>query len=181
MSLFIAVRPDERASEDLQDALGRVRRLPPAQDLRWQPEWQWHVTVAFLGDPPDDVDDEVVDRLDPVIRRAPVRDVRMAGAGCFGRQIVWIGIESGDARDQLSALASGIPPLLRGTGVQVDRRPWRPHVTVARARRGDAARAADLLADYAGPPWTVDELLVIRSTGGPRPEHRVIHRLGLRG
>ncbi len=181
MSLFVAVRPSDEATEDLEDVISRLRRLPQAADLRWQPAWQWHVTVAFLGDPPDDADAGVIERLDRLESEPPLAGLRLAGSGCFGRQIVWVGLEEGGALARLATLASSIPRLLRGSGVTIDRRPWRPHLTVARARRGDGRPAADLLADYSSPPWSTDELLLIRSTGGPRPEHRVVHRVALSG
>jgi 2'-5' RNA ligase len=178
MSLFVAIRPDESAIDDLADALEPVRRLPAAQSLRWQPAGQWHITLAFLGDADEAAADEVAERITDVGLPA-VRGVRLQGAGCFGRQILWVGIGDDDARLRLAAAASAIPPRLRGLGLDVDRRPWRGHLTVARARTGDARMAATALAGYEGPSWTAEELLVIRSTGGPHPAHHVVHTIAL--
>jgi 2'-5' RNA ligase len=179
MSLFVAVRPDDAASEDLQHALERVRRLPVAQPLHWQPPALWHLTLAFLGNPPDDVDDEVVERLEALGGHAVVPDVRLAGAGCFGRHVLWVGLMAGPPVDALGSMAAAIPRLVHGSGAVVDRRPWRAHLTLARARNGDARAAAGLLTDYRGPSFSVDEVLLIRSTGGPHPSHQVIQRLPL--
>ncbi len=178
MSLFVAVRPDEAAVEDLSDALEPVRRMPAAQALRWQPASQWHITVAFLGDADEDVTDEVAERLAALDLQA-IPGVRLAGADCFGRQILWIGIGDDEARARMGATAAAIPPRLRGLGLDVDRRAWRGHLTVARARNGDARSAAAVLAGYRGPSWDAHELLVIRSTGGPRPAHHVVHVIPL--
>jgi 2'-5' RNA ligase len=106
--------------------------------------------------------------------------VRLRGAGCFGRQILWIDLGDDDARARLAAVAAAIPGRLRGLGLDVDRRPWRGHLTVARARTGDARATADALAGYSGPAWDASELLVIRSTGGPRPAHHVASTIALR-
>lgn len=178
MSLFVAIRPDERALEDLSDALEPVRRLPAAGALRWQPPWQWHITLAFLGDPGEDVTDEVAERITAIGLQA-IPGIRLAGADCFGRQILWIGIGGDEERRRLATSAAAIPARLRGLGLDVDRRPWRGHLTVARARNGDARTAAMALASYSGPPWTAQELLVIRSTGGPHPTHHVVHTIAL--
>jgi RNA 2',3'-cyclic 3'-phosphodiesterase len=178
MSLFVAIRPDEAAVEHLLSAIEPVRRLPLAQALRWQPASQWHITLAFLGDADEDVTDEVTERLAALDVRA-IPGVRLSGADCFGRQILWIGIGDDEARARLAAAAAAIPPRLRGLGLDVDRRAWRGHLTVARARSGDARSAATALADYRGPSWDADELLVIRSTGGPRPAHRVVSAIAL--
>lgn len=178
MSLFVAIQPDDRAVEDLSDALQPVRRMPAAAALRWQPESQWHITLAFLGDADEDVTDEVADRV-TALGLPAIPGIRLAGADCFGRQILWIGIGGDEERARLAISAAAIPPRLRGLGLDVDRRPWRGHLTVARARNGDARTAAMALASYSGPPWTAHELLVIRSTGGPRPAHHVVHAIAL--
>ena len=179
MSLFIAVRPDDAACEDLQHELERVRRLPEAGSLQWQPPSRWHVTLAFLGDAPDSVDDRVVEAIDPLSVHSAIAELRLSGAGCFGRQVLWIGLERGAALDALTSMVGAIPRLVRGTGVNLDRRAWRAHLTVARARQGDARAAAGALADYRGPSWTAAEALLIRSTGGPQPAHHVVHRVPL--
>lgn len=181
MSLFVAVRPDAGAIEDLQHVIESVRRLPVAEGLRWQPPAQWHVTLAFLGDPDDDTAEEVAERLTDLDGRPPVHGLSLAGAGCFGRQVVWMGLCDDDALAGLRALQAAVPPSLRGSGAIVDRRPWRPHLTVARARHGDGRSAAAVLDGYRGPRWDVDEVLLVRSTGGPHPDHRVTASVRLTG
>lgn len=181
MSLFVAVRPDAGAVEDLQHAVESVRRMPVADGLRWQPPSQWHVTLAFLGDPDDDVVEAAAERLADLGSRPPVPGLCLAGAGCFGRQVLWVGLSDDDALAGLRALQSAVPATLRGSGATVDRRPWRPHLTVARARHGDGRSAAALLDDYRGPRWDVDEVLLVRSSGGPHPEHRVTASVRLDG
>lgn len=174
MSLFVAVRPDETAVEHLADAVDGVRRLPGCERLRWQPAGLWHVTLAFLGDPDDTVADEVAERLATVTWPEPVVGARLVGAGHFGRQILWVGLGDEDAQAQLAAVAAAVRRSMRGSGADVDYRPWRPHLTVARARSGDVAAGVRALAGYLGPAWAVGELLLVRSTGGPQPAHQVL-------
>lgn len=181
MSLFVAVRPSESAVDDLQHALEPLRRAPAADALRWQPVNQWHITLAFLGDPEEWVEEEVADRLAALARRPAVPGLRLSGAGCFGRQVLWAGLADGPGADGLRSLQSAILPLLRGSGAVADRRPWRPHLTLARARGGDARPVVPLLEGYLGPEWSADEILLVRSSGGPHPEHRVVERVILGG
>lgn len=181
MSLFVAVRPDDAAVEDLQDAVERVARLPVAHDVRWQPAAQWHVTMAFLGADDAGVADEVGERLTALARTPAITGMRLAGAGCFGRQILWMDLAGPDDVARLADLARAIPPLLRGSGAALDRRPWRPHLTVGRVRHGDARPVVPYLSDYQGPAWDVTELVLVRSTGGPHPDHHVVRRIRLSG
>ena len=65
----------------------------------------------------------------------------------------------------------------RDLGVDVERRPYHPHLTVGRRGRPDAA----LLAAYAGPSWTATEVELVASRLGPTVEHRVLERFPLSG
>jgi 2'-5' RNA ligase len=181
MSLFVAVRPSDAAVEDLQDALVAVRRQPVARDLRWQPPGQWHITLAFLGEDSPDLEAEVCDRLAALEVMSPVPGLSISGAGCFGRQVLWMDVHGDDAVTALGEVCTAIPPLLRGSGAQLDRRPWRPHLTIARARHTDARPVVPLLSTYIGPQWDADEVLVVRSTGGPHPDHHIAMRIPLTG
>jgi RNA 2',3'-cyclic 3'-phosphodiesterase len=176
MSLFVAIRPDDDAVADLDEAVRRVQRLPDAQPLRWQAARHWHVTLAFLGEPDADTALEVAERLADAVRSQPeIPGLRLAGAGSFGRQILWIGLGGEAEVARLADIATSLRSALRGSGAVVDRKPWRAHLTIARARNGDVHQCQAAIADYRGPTWTARELLLIRSTGGPSPAHQLIH------
>ncbi|MBI1352513.1 MAG: RNA 2',3'-cyclic phosphodiesterase [Actinomycetales bacterium] len=181
MSLFVAVRPDAAAAEDLQEAIARARRAAPGPELRWQSPGHWHLTLAFLGNPDDSVADEVAARLADLEATPSIPDLRLAGSGTFGGQVLWVALEPGPAHDALADIARRIPPLMRGSGAVADWRPWRAHLTIARARRGSPERVVDALDGYIGPRWGVSSVLLIRSTGGPRPQHHVIETIPLTG
>jgi 2'-5' RNA ligase len=179
VSLFVAIVPSNQAVEDLQDRLQPVKNDPISASVRWQAPQQWHVTMAFLGDPPDDADDRVARRLDQVAEQftAPPT-LRLAGAGCFGRQILWVGVTgtSDEHHDRFVALEQRIRTGLRADRFVLERRPWHPHLTLGRTRGSDARPVAPLITHYYGPSWAVTELLAVRSEGGPRPRHTVVHR-----
>ena len=177
MSLFVAVRPEAGAIEDLQEAVQSLRRLPSAADVRWTSPDLWHITLGFLGDPDDAVDEEVAERLRDWSDHAPIHGVRIASSGAFGRQILWAGVEEGASRDRLAAFARALPSLVRGSGAVPDRRTWRPHLTIGRMRRGSPVPFVDALRGYRGPEWPVTEVELIRSTGGPRPHHEILARI----
>lgn len=181
MSLFVAVVPPARACEHLHDALTDVRRRPGMAEVRWTSLDRWHVTLAFLGDPPDHVDDDVADALQPLTALPAIAGLQLAGAGSFGRTVLWVGMGDGAGHDSLADIARRIPTLVRGTGAVADRREWRPHLTVGRLRGGSPDPAVHALAAYRGPGWDVDEIHLIRSTGGPTPVHHWIATLHLLG
>jgi len=170
--LFVALAPPEEVLTDIDTALRPVRSRQP--DLRWIPSQRWHLTLAFYGEVPDEslagVTGKVGDRLS---RRAPAGsiDLVFAGAGQFSRRAFWVGVD-GDV-DRLRALAKA---------VNTDRRPYRPHLTVARLRGTmDATPAVEALSTYAGPPWRADEVHLVRSFLGPAPRYETVGSWPLSG
>ena len=164
MRTFVAVRPPPAAVEHLRAALPAWPSAPE----------RWHLTLAFLGE----VDDPpaLVPALAQRGARRPPLGLRLAGSGEFGRTgPVWVGVE-GD-RAGLTALAGDVARACRAAGLDVERRPYRPHLTVGRRGRPDRA----LLASYAGPRWTAAEVELVASRLGPVVEHRVLERFPLAG
>ncbi|MEV0425376.1 2'-5' RNA ligase family protein [Micromonospora sp. NPDC050495] len=102
--------------------------------------------------------------------------LRLSGGGSFGRgrfTVLWVDVR-GDI-DGLATLARLIRIGLRRARLPYDEKPFRAHLTIARP--GDRVDRAEILADrealhdYAGPEWTADELVLVRSHPGPKPTY----------
>lgn len=70
MRLFAAVLPPAHPLGQLAAEVGRLKQLPDAERLRWTGHDGWHFTLAFYGEVPADVLDELHERLG---RRAGLR------------------------------------------------------------------------------------------------------------
>jgi 2'-5' RNA ligase len=162
--LFAAVVPAADAIDHLDRAVSDVRAAHP--QLGWIPTERWHLTLAFYGEVADREVARVERRGLRATRVASALDLRFAGAGHFGDRVLWVGV-TGD-RDPLRAVARALA---------TDTRPYRPHLTVARVRRGgDPRPAATVLASYEGPSWRADEVVLFRSHLGPTPRHEPLAR-----
>jgi 2'-5' RNA ligase len=115
--------------------------------VRWVRLDGLHLTLRFLGPTPE----SRVTALAEAIRGAAAETgqigLRIAGAGAFpsrGRpRALWLGIADGTER--LGALAGRVEDALELAGWQREERPFRPHLTLARAdgvRSGPDAVAA---------------------------------------
>ena len=165
---------DRRVSRAAPDGPDRI--IPTAPDMRWVPPQRWHVTLAFLGE----VDADRIPRLEAALgevaaTHAPLEGLRLEGAGSF-RGALWLGITPTGRHSPADRLARAVQRAMRTSGVPLERRPWRAHLTVARwkasperERTAHAARAA--LAEYAGPEFGVTEFRLVRSVTGPQPQH----------
>ena len=101
-----------------------------------------HVTLKFLGDIDDSkVDDIALAIRDSVQGLVPFRG-SMKGMGAFPSlsniRVIWVGLENVEG---LSVLADELDGTLRELGFERDKKGFKPHLTVARARSARNANA----------------------------------------
>nr|WP_296071516.1 RNA 2',3'-cyclic phosphodiesterase [uncultured Actinoplanes sp.] len=183
MRLFVAVYPSDDAAEDLAAAVARLHVSTAQVNTRLARRETWHVTLAFLGDVPDERGHDAGAAVASALGGAEPPTLRVAGGGRFGRgrfTVLWAGVE-GDLDDLARRVRGG---LKRGR-FPYDRKPLKPHVTIARPGDRldreliDADRAA--LDGYRGPAWTVRSVDLMRSRPGPRPTYELIARTSFDG
>jgi RNA 2',3'-cyclic 3'-phosphodiesterase len=175
MRLFAAVDPPADAIAHLEAAVGAH-----TDGLRRVPTEQWHLTTAFYGEVADDVAAELADRLSRAAARTPPMSLQIRGAGTFpkqsvGARVLWAGVD-GDVAG-LTRLAERCVAAGRRCGLTMEDRSYRPHLTLARARRDpvDLREAVAALSSYVGQPWPVTSLRLVKSTLGAHVTHEPLH------
>jgi 2'-5' RNA ligase len=146
--LFVAVPLSEPARAAVADVVEQIRRTEPeGRGVRWVRLDGLHVTLRFLGPTPEARVVDLAGALAEAALDARPFAVRIAGAGAFppvGRpRTLWLDMDRGV--DELAALAGSVDAALSRVGWDADRRPFRPHLTLARAdgvRAGPATVAA---------------------------------------
>jgi RNA 2',3'-cyclic 3'-phosphodiesterase len=172
MRLFVALTPPDEVIEALRAVTHELRECAP--ELRWTRAQQWHVTLVFLGEVGDDVVDQLARRLSRAAARHPPLALALGGGGRFGHRVLWTGVH-GD-RDSLRRLADSTTAAARRSRLAVERRPYRPHVTLARADGGvDMRPLVERLAPWQGPPWGATRLQRVRSRLGAAPGGSALH------
>lgn len=179
MRLFAGIHPPEEACAHLAAHVRTLHVSTASANTRLTPRARWHVTLAFLGEVPDDRLPDVDAALTtstPPLGTPPAR-LRIAGGGRFGT-ILWAGL-SGDV-DRITTLAHTVRHSLARAHLPFDDKPFRPHLTLARP--GDRIDRALIEADraaldaYRGPDWPATTLRLMRSRLGPSPVHTEIGR-----
>lgn len=119
-----------------------------------------HLTLAFLGD----VDNEVMPRLlDPPSGIAPEPfDLTLDEWGCWTHNnIGWVAPSRVPA--PLGELAANLAGWLRGAGLSLEQRPFKPHVTLV--RKAHCARMEQAMLPIA---WQVSDFVLVRSQRLPQ-------------
>ncbi len=171
MRLFIAIPlpPDvaARAAEILPTSLPALRRVKP-ENL--------HVTLAFLGQTPDERLSEVTAAAaEGAAAVAPFRLV-FTSAGRFperGRiRVVWLAVA--DGAPSVLELGAGVSAGLRSRGLQFEDRPIAPHLTLARiaedATTAEAKTVGAALEDLSvgSLGFAVAEIAIVQSVLSPK-------------
>ncbi len=162
--------------ESHQQKLARLRRelssLAPSR-LRWTKPGAWHLTLKFLGDVPAEGPggvDELVRALRTIVF-FPF-PFKAAGGGFFPNasrpRVVWVGVGRGDAACR--RLAAAVEETLAPLGCAPQKRPFAPHLTVARTRGSGGRNGAAGLLDVQKrlqaedwPEWEVDRVVLFKS------------------
>jgi len=135
--LFLAIDVGEAMRREIGAVQARLREK--LGGWRWIDPRGIHLTVRFLGE----VGQEALDRQLPVWRDAagscsPVR-LRVGGSSVFpprgAPRVLWIGVEGIEPRGAVDALGRVFERAARDLGLPPENRPFRPHLTLARADR----------------------------------------------
>ena len=148
MRTFIAVFPPLEIREE---ALARAQRLFLGRRVRWARPENVHLTLKFLGDVREEGLDDLCATLAEVCGRRAAFDAVLAEFGAFPSarraQILWVGIGTGSS--ELRSLAANLDAALVPLGFERERRPYIPHLTLARTR-SKAARFKPPPEEYLG-------------------------------
>lgn len=183
MRLFVALRPPSDAVRELDAALAPARAAHPR--VLWTDPRDWHVTLAFLGEVPDDRHERLPGSLERAAGRSPGFPLRLAGSGQFSSRVLWTGLDGNLAA--LRRLAGESRAAADEVGIDRDRRSFRAHLTIGhgwRHQRGSADEtaadetAAEIaalskeLAAFRGTEWNAGRLwlMSVRPRQSPRYE-----------
>jgi RNA 2',3'-cyclic 3'-phosphodiesterase len=155
--LFVGVELDDgvrsaaaAAAETLRD---RLVRIAPGLDARWISPPNLHITLWFIGEVDDERAAAIQGALGPRFD-TPVFTLAVAGCGAFPPsgppRVIWFGVTDGAGSmvDLYRDVARRLVPL----GFEAERRPYSPHLTIARVKdmpRSSSRTFREMLADTA--------------------------------
>lgn len=139
--LFVALRvPDA-----VRQRLAAVRHVfgAAASPFRWVRPDGMHLTLVFLGATPERLVPAICDAVRATAATATPLALQAEGVGAFPNarrpRVLWAG-QAGDV-GPLQALQRDLDERLRALGCRNEHRPYRAHVTLARAAGGGGAPA----------------------------------------
>ena len=142
--------------------------------VRWTRPEAWHVTLRFLGGVAAEDVARVAGALGALRSLAPVVAELGPATRRLGRSVLVVPVAG------LGEVAAAVDEALAGVGVPPEERPFRGHLTVARAR-GRASLPRELAGAPLAGRWVVDEVTLVESTlqGSRGSRYTVLERVPL--
>ena len=136
MRVFVALDIDDEIRERISEFIDKMRELAP--EVRWVSAESMHVTLKFIGERPEAAVTDIEQALASV--REETSQVHFRGVGFFptarSARVFWVRIE---AEPGLAKLAKKVETTLMGLGIPEEKRPFSPHLTLARTRGNSGA------------------------------------------
>jgi len=126
--LFVAIDLPESTRQLLTDLDPHIR------GVRWTDPAQLHLTLSFFGEVPDETSLVLREKLSAISFGAFFLPI--VGVGTFSAKgapkIIWIGV--GKAHPHLFQIHKRVQEAALAAGLELELRPWHPHVTIARCK-----------------------------------------------
>jgi 2'-5' RNA ligase len=131
--IFIALKIEP--GDTLLRMISSLKSLPGNERINWVDPANIHLTLAFLGD----TDEEMIKIADIAVRQqcrgSGEFSFKLSGTGVFRNyrdpKVIWAGIEE---CPNLTRLNNLISTALCDAGFKLEKRPFKPHITLGRIK-----------------------------------------------
>ncbi|MFC1498452.1 RNA 2',3'-cyclic phosphodiesterase [Verrucomicrobiota bacterium] len=140
---FIAIE----ISEEVRRNISRLQAdfVKTGVKVKWVKPENMHLTLLFFGETQPAAVTNIVTIMDGITQETVPFVCEVSGMGFFGRpkspRIVWAGI-AGDV-EILKSVQAGLVSSLKNSGLDLDSKPFVPHLTIGRIR--DSRNAGNLI------------------------------------
>jgi RNA 2',3'-cyclic 3'-phosphodiesterase len=141
---FFAIKIPEETKILMKKNCEKLKEMLPFN--RWVHHEDLHITLAFLGNAPSDKLSTVVSNVHEALQNSTGFLLEMNKLGIFGKvespRILWVDTKESN---ELREVRNKVFTACLETGFQLETRPFKPHITLARKWAGNQPFEKDLL------------------------------------
>jgi 2'-5' RNA ligase len=178
---FLAFELPTQISEIVSHVCQEMRKT--SLDVRWVREDHIHLTIIFMGNVLADQIENIGNSVEKLCQNYGPFTITLRGTGLFpgkrNPRVLWIGL-AGDL-ERMADFRDALQQQLKVFGIRQETRPLRPHLTIARFRKGakPSVHLEGLLSNYqnlTSPVCKLEELILFKSS--LKPTGAVYSKLG---
>ncbi len=166
--MFCAIEIPDVVRQQVLRHIARVKAEVPNAKASWARDTNLHLTLKFLGEIPQPSVSDFSEAASRAVAEVQPFSIRLEQAGVFPSRgqprVLWIGIN--DLSGELVKLHERLETEAANVGFAKVARPFHPHLTIARLRQPDNARAlavAHKQMEFEPREIDVTELVIVRS------------------
>jgi len=142
--LFIAVDISDEAREAAARYIEQMSEKFGHVSAKWERPEKLHLTLKFLGSVEEHLIPKIMDLVDLDAAKVDSFTIEITGTGAFpsakSPRVLWLGVH--ELSNTMGELAKHIDDNCANLGFEPERRPFKPHLTLARIR--EPRNAAEL-------------------------------------
>ncbi|TSB48109.1 RNA 2',3'-cyclic phosphodiesterase [Alkalicoccobacillus porphyridii] len=172
---FIAIPLPEPFKEEIHGTLKGTWSSDAFK--KWVHPSDYHLTLVFLGDVAPERLEELLKKLKGTLRSVPPFHLNIDETGIFGQltqpRIYWLGLQLSEA---LQTLQQEVLECVKEEGLEVDTKPFKPHITLARKWNLQAPYGHKSLG-LAERTFEVSKIFLYQTAPQKEPKYRPINQL----
>ncbi|HAQ18170.1 MAG TPA: RNA 2',3'-cyclic phosphodiesterase [Prolixibacteraceae bacterium] len=146
--------------------------------IKWTNPFNWHITLIFLGQTPESKLDVLQKYMESSFTGIPSFNAELRGIGIFPNsnnpKVLWLGL---DHLNPLISAQRNMVELLQQNGFNLENKPLKPHLTLARVKNSASRMAiVSLIDQYKSFDFgtvTFDRVILYESISTPSgPEYK---------
>nr|BFD60610.1 RNA 2',3'-cyclic phosphodiesterase [Bdellovibrio sp. CKG001] len=186
--LFLALNATDPLADTFLPTLKKLKINADRRDMtvKWVPVDNYHVTVTFLGETPEEDISKVAETLAEVCTRFTPFELKIEDVGAFSNEhdarVLWLGVQN---KRYLGEFKEALDQELVAKNLlsQLEERSYSPHLTVGRLRNPRSVK--DMISPFKRKSFgkiQVDEVVLYESTlQGAFPVYKPLARCKLTG
>lgn len=161
---FVAIEPSAPARESAVRVVAALRGREGGDGVRWIRPESLHVTLRFLGDIAVDEAPALGRRVAAEVASEPGFELFLGDVGRLPERgkarVVTLSLEPSEP---VVRLAAAVERAVVSAGFEPEARPFRPHLTLGRVRRGSSAPALEPAPLVDAASFSVEDVVLFRS------------------